>query len=124
VEFKTQPIGRDLLRGRFERKEYPPGRNVRKREFENEQIRITRLICIPHKTVEIKGPSSQPALLVVLTSARLKSIGTVGPNEKTFKPGDTIWLSGGKREHLENLIDERIELLMFEFKTGPATSAD
>jgi hypothetical protein len=118
VEFKTQPVGRELMRGRFERKSYQTGRSVRKMEFENGQIRITRLICAPHKTVEIKTPSSQPALLVLLTPARLKSIGSGGVRQQTFEPGDNIWFASGQ-ERLENLSDSPMELLMFDLRTAP-----
>lgn len=120
VEFKTQPVGRELMRGRFERKSYQSGRNIRKMEFENGQIRITRLICAPHKTVEIKTPSSRPALLVVLTSAHLKSIGADGAaRQQTFGAGDTIWFAGGRQERLENLGDSPLEFLMFDLRTAP-----
>jgi hypothetical protein len=120
VEFKTQPVGRELLRGRFERKNYPVGRDVRKMEFENGQIRITRLICAPHKTVEIKTPSSRPALLVVLISANLKSIGADrSAKQQTFAAGDTIWFAAGQQERFENLGDKPMELLMFDFRTAP-----
>jgi hypothetical protein len=120
VEFKTQPLGRESLRGRFERKNHQPGRNVRKMEFENGQVRITRLICAPHKTVEIKTRSSQPALLVLLTPAQLKFIGAgSGAAKQTFEPGNTIWLAGGRQERLENSSDGAVELLMFDLRTAP-----
>jgi hypothetical protein len=120
VEFKTQPLGRDLLRGRFERKSYQPGRNVRKVEFENGQIRVTRLICAPHRTVEIRTRTSQPALLVLLTPAQLKFIGAGSAAiQQTFEPGNTIWFAGGRREQLENSSNTPIELLMFDLRTAP-----
>ncbi|HVF86889.1 MAG TPA: hypothetical protein VM866_04835, partial [Pyrinomonadaceae bacterium] len=43
VEFKTQPVNRKALRGRFHREDYPAGENFRKVQFENDQIRVTRL---------------------------------------------------------------------------------
>jgi hypothetical protein len=120
VEFKTRTVDRELLRGRFERKSYPSGRNLRNVEFENGQIRITRLVCAPHKTLEIKTGSSQPALLVVLTSARLKSIGGLGAaRQQTFETGDTIWIADARQERLENLSDSAMELLMFDLRTAP-----
>lgn len=66
VEFKTRAAGRDTLRGRFPRVRYRAGENFRKVEFENEQVRVTRLACAPGRSLEVVTGASEPALLVVL----------------------------------------------------------
>lgn len=52
VEFKTEPINQNSLRGKFHREPVAPGENSRKVQFENEQIRITRMVIAPHKTLD------------------------------------------------------------------------
>lgn len=120
VEFKTAPVDREMMRGRFERKAYPAGRNSRQVEFENGQIRVTRLVAAPHRTIDFRTSSTQPALLVVLTAARVNSIGEREAKQKTLEPGNTIWIGSGRRERLENLGDTQVEFLMFDLKTSPA----
>src|ERR1051326_7316819 len=44
VEFKTEPVNDPSLLGRFYREQYPTVENVRKMQFENQYIRISRLI--------------------------------------------------------------------------------
>lgn len=119
VEFKTEAVDRMMMRGRYERKPSPIGRNSRKIEFENGQIRVTRLVGAPHQILDLKASSTQPALLVVLNTARVNSTMAVG-KQTTLETGNTIWLDRGRRERLENLSNTPIELLMFDLKTSPA----
>src|ERR1044072_2754988 len=72
VEFKTRPVNRNSLRGRFYRGRYRPGRNFRKVEFEHEQIRVTRLACAPRRSLALATTASEAALLICLFPARLK----------------------------------------------------
>jgi hypothetical protein len=123
IEFKTQPVNRESLRGRFYRKRYPVGENLQEVQFENGQIRVTRLICARRKSLDITTTSSEPALLVILSSARIKSIGTGGEAKQTaLGPGETIWLDGGRQERLENLGDGPVEALRFDLRTSPVKS--
>ena len=123
IEFKTQPVNRKSLRGRFTREQYRAGENFRKVQFENEQIRVTRLVCAAHQSLDVMAISPEPALFIVLSSARLKSIGAEGKaKQMTFEPGQTIWLAGGRQKRLENLGDVPVELLRFDFRTDPANS--
>lgn len=120
VEFKTEPIDRKSLAGRFYREDYPANKNLQKVEFENRQIRITRSVCAPHNSLEVAASSSDPALLVILTAVRFRS--TEGQNEvkqKTSDPGETIWIVNGQKQRLENPDDAPMELLRFDFKTSP-----
>ena len=120
IEFKTRPAGRRTLRGRFPPAPYPAGENFRKVEFENEQVRVTRLVCAPRRSLAVAANPSEPALLVVLSSARVKSAGAAGAaSQTTFAPGETVWLAGGGERRLENLGGTPLELLRFDFKTAP-----
>lgn len=121
VEFKTRAVNRNSLRGRFYRARYTPGRNLRKVEFEHEQIRVTRLACAPRRSLAVATPPSEPALLIALSPARMKSTGAGGAEEETtLEPGQHIWVAGGARRRMENLNDAPLELLRFDFRTGPA----
>lgn len=120
VEFKTEAVDRAMMRGRYERKTPPAGRNSREVEFENGQIRVTRMIAVPRMVLDLKTSSTQPAIIVVLTTARVNYTGESGAKRKALEPGNTIWLRSGRRERLENLSDSPIELLMFDLKTPPA----
>lgn len=119
VEFKTTPVDREMMRGRFERKPPPAGRNSRNVEFENGQIRITRLVGAPHTVIDLNTSSRRPALIVALTSGRVNSTGEGKAKTKTLEAGNTLWIGIGRRERLENLGDAPIELLMFDLKTSP-----
>ncbi len=90
VEFKTEPVNEQSLRGKFYREAYPPGEIFRKVQFENEQIRITRLVIPPRARLDVSANETEPALLVSLTTARFK---TRGQKNKTAQvsldPGKT-----------------------------------
>ena len=120
VEFKTEPINDKSLRGRFFREAYPPGENFQKVQFENEQIRITRLVCAQGKALEISTVAAEPALLVALTPAGL------GSSQRTMfmrlsHTDQILWISAGQKKTLANgrLSNELVELLRFDFKTKP-----
>jgi hypothetical protein len=66
VEFKTDPVNEKSLKGRYYREEHPAGEIFQKVQFENEQIRITRLACAPGKKLDISTDASEPTLLIAL----------------------------------------------------------
>ncbi|HKQ76841.1 MAG TPA: tetratricopeptide repeat protein [Blastocatellia bacterium] len=117
VEFKTEPA-RDpnTLRGKFFREDVPVGENFQKSQFENEQIRITRLICAAGKKLEYVANESEPVLFVALTAAHFKP---AKDEPIRLAPGQTRWVEAGKKEQWENLGKEDAELLRFDFKTAP-----
>jgi hypothetical protein len=120
VEFKTRMVDEKTLRGRFYRESWPEGENYQKVQFEDEQIRVTRLVCAPGKSLDVPAGVSSPALLIALSPAGL---GVIGPNGKTSKRnlslGQTGWQPAGKHVRLESSGGAPAELLRFEFKTGP-----
>jgi hypothetical protein len=121
VEFKTRMVDEKTLRGRFYSEPWPEGENYQKAQFEDEQIRVTRLVCAPGKRLDVPVGASGPTLLIALSSARF---GVVGPNGKASKRnlslGQTGWQPAGKHARLESSGGVPAELLRFEFKTGPA----
>jgi mannose-6-phosphate isomerase-like protein (cupin superfamily) len=120
VEFKTEPVGRESLRGRFYREAYPTNENYRKIQFENEQIRVTRLACAPRKSLEVAAGSSEPALFVSLSAgrARIKS----AAKEIALGLGQTIWTPIGQQERFENLGEAPLEFLWIDLKTAPVNT--
>jgi hypothetical protein len=115
VEFKTDADAATPLRGKFHRETYSPGENFEKVQFENAQIRATRLACA--KTCELPS-GAEPALLVVLSPMRLKSSG----RGEGLEPGRTKWVAAGRKETIENTGQTHAEILRFDFKTKPAKS--
>lgn len=123
VEFKTRPVGRKTLGGRYYREQYPAGENFRKVQFENEQICVTRLVCPAGQSLSVVTSPSEPALLIILSTGPVRSIrAETNTRQSTLGQGQTIWLAGGRLERLDNLGDEPLELLRFDFKTGPVNS--
>lgn len=115
VEFKTAPDTAKPLRGKFYRGTSHPGENFEQVQFENEQIRVTRFACAKGKACDISAHAAGPALIVALTPARFEARGKAA----SFGPGETKWIKAGQKEVIKSTIEEPVELLRFEFKTGP-----
>jgi hypothetical protein len=107
VEFKTASDAEKPLRGKFYREEYKAGENFEKLQFENGQIRATRIAC--SKTCEISADATSPVLLVVLTP--------IGKDEA----GKTRWIAPGKKEVISNAGDGHFEFIRFDLKSKPTT---
>jgi hypothetical protein len=120
IEFKTRADGRASLYGRFYPVRYRAGRYFSKVQFVNEQLRVTRLACPARKSLTVETNASAPALLVLLAPARLKSARRGGgPGREALEAGQTVWLEGGGKRTFENTSDAPLELLRFDFRTGP-----
>ena len=119
VEFKTDPKDVRTLKGRFFREGAVNGENLEKVQFENEQIRITRVIGAPGRPVRLTASASEPALLIALKAAKLRaSSGAV----ESVTPGQERWIPAGGAAAFENVGTESSEFLRFDFKTAPLTS--
>jgi len=119
VEFKTEPINEKTLRGLFHREAYAAGENFQKVQFENEQIRITRLVCAAGKSLDVSTGTNEPALLVALSPASFKTSETKGkPAALGLEMGQPKWLGARQQQRIENS-GEPAELLRFDFKTKP-----
>ena len=105
VEFKTEPLDEPTLRGRFFR-DSSPETHIERVQFENAQVRITRILVGPGRRLELKA-AAEPALLVALTNT---SFGTIGKDR---------WLEPGSSLTLENAGAEPSEALRFDLKTRP-----
>jgi hypothetical protein len=125
VEFKTEPVNDKSLKGRYYREDYPAGENFQKVQFENEQIRITRLVCAAGKKVEVSTSAGEPTLLIALSPAQLKTSRSKG-RAAQFKPGlgQTRWVALGQQERLENVGNAPAEMLRFDFKTRPLSKEE
>jgi hypothetical protein len=119
VEFKTDPVNDKSLRGRFPRESYPAGENFQKVQFENEQVRITRLVCVQKRDMAISTSATEPALIIALTPSRLKIAGGSNTSSVTLELGQTTWLSPDYRAEVENRGTDHMEFLRFDFKTKP-----
>jgi quercetin dioxygenase-like cupin family protein len=116
VEFKTEPVDTKNLRGRYYREPYPAGENFQKVQFENEQIRITRLVCAHGKELLFSSNPTEPALLVALTQSNLK----VGRSAAlTLEVGQSSWIAPNQQKRFENTGNAPAELLRFDFKSKP-----
>jgi hypothetical protein len=125
VEFKTDPVNEKTLMGRYYREGYPAGENFQKVQFENEQIRITRLVCAPGKKIEFSTNSTEPTLLIALSPAQLKAKQNKGKAEQLkLGLGQTRWIAFNQQGQLENIGDAPAEMLRFDFKTRLLTKEE
>jgi hypothetical protein len=125
VEFKTDPVDEKTLRGKFFREDYPAGENFQKVQFENQQIRITRLVCGPGKKLDVSTAVNEPGLLVLLSSANLK-ISKAKNKVKNVKldMGQSQWIGLIQQGQIENTGKTPVELLRFDFKTRLLTKEE
>lgn len=119
VEFKTEPVNEKTLRGRFHREVYPAGENLQKVQFENEQIRITRLVCAPGKALELSTSPAEPALVVALIPSSFKVNESKKSAALRLEMGQTKWIPVGQQQRFDNTGGTPAELLRFDFKTKP-----
>lgn len=122
VEFKTEPAkDQNTLRGKYFREDVPPAGNFQKVQFENEQVRITRLVCAAGKSCLEVANAAEPILFVVLSKAQFK-LGEARTIE--LLPGQTHWVAAGKSVAGDNIGVTAAELLRFDFKTQPRKSPE
>jgi hypothetical protein len=120
IEFKTDPVNARSLRGKFQPEEYPADENFQKVQFDNEQVRATRLVIAPRKKLAVSTGANEPALLVAVTPATLKfTKGKDKPSKLTFEAGKTGWVEQSATIEFENTGDAAAELLRFDLKTKP-----
>ena len=125
VEFKNRIVDDKTLRGRFYRESWPAGENFEKTQFEDDQIRVTRLVCAPGKKLDISSSSTGPALLVSFSTARIDVAGQKGKAARLdLALGKTGWQRASQRLRLESQGEAPAELLRFEFKTEPVKGVD
>jgi hypothetical protein len=92
IWLKGETAGGRTMR-RITRGDYKAGENVVDEQFENTQLRITRLIVVAGKPVRIDTPKGAPAVLIALST------------------GEVRWIDGGEQLSLAGGEFLRIDLL-------------
>jgi quercetin dioxygenase-like cupin family protein len=118
VEFKTEPLDEGSLKGKFFREEPAPTATGQRTQFENAQVRVTRVHIAPGDTTALTAASSQPALLVAL---RPTGLVTAGGPARRIEAGGAAWLDSGHAAKIEATAAPG-ELLRFDFTSRPLES--
>jgi hypothetical protein len=105
VEFKTDPVEPRTLRGKF-LPEPTFSDALQKVQFENAQVKITRLYWPRNKTIAITD-TANPSLLISFTDGDM---------------GNLTWLAKGQAETLTNTTLPAMEAIRIEFRTAPLSS--
>ena len=103
IEIMTEAPDRPSLNGRFAPFAGDRKAGLDKKEFENSQLRVTRIISRPGERLTVSAPQDQPSLIAVISTA--------GETSK----GQTYWLEPGQSKQFET----QVELLKFDLKTKP-----
>jgi hypothetical protein len=111
VEFKTLTQGQDLPHRRVAPREAVPDKNVSYVEFENEKLRVTRMIVSATKLGDIAVGANGPTMVVALTQGR--------SNKKAGRalehlPGDVVWMKQGDSLYFAGSASGPFEILLFE----------
>jgi hypothetical protein len=104
IEIKTEAPDRSSLTGRFAPFEGDRKLGLNKLEFENSQVRITRIISRPGSGLDVSAARGQPTLIVVIAGA------------SDISKGQTFWLLPSQSKKLADG-SQPIEVLRFDFKT-------
>lgn len=107
IEILTEAPDRQSLVGRFPPFSGNRSDGLHKKEFENSQLRVTRIITKPNHSLIVPANDDEPVLLVVLV-----------PGATGLTVGQTIWLQPKETKGFQTA-DSQIELLCFDFKTKP-----
>lgn len=118
VEFKTDPVDEASLKGKFFREEPAPAVTAQRTQFENAQVRITRVRVAAGDSVNLVSMGDQPTLLVALTST---GIARGGSAARFLQTGKTAWLEGGETARVQSTATAG-EVLRFDFKSRPLES--
>jgi hypothetical protein len=111
VEFKTEPLEEATLRGKFRA---ASGQRV---EFENAQVRITRLTVAAGDAMAVTAGAGVPALLVAL--APLDVVLASGPGQApSLQPGAVEWVEPG-RSVTVRAVTAAADALRFDFTSRP-----
>lgn len=120
VEFKTAPLDDASLRGKFFREPSVPPATVQRMQFENAQVRITRVLVPPGDTLDVTATAGHPTLLVALTPGQFGVRAPTAPGDgRRLQVGQTGWLEAGGGGWVRPIGATPFEVLRFEFKTRP-----
>ena len=107
IEIKTEAPDRKSLNGRFAPFEGNRESGLNKQEFDNSQIRVTRIISRTGEPLNVSTQSSGPSLLVVVAGAG------------DITKGQTFWLAPGESKKFVADKTSQMELLRLDFKSPP-----
>jgi len=105
IEIMTEAPDRQSLNGRFAPFAGKRDAGLDKKEFENSQLRVTRIISGPGGRLSVSAPPREPSLIVVVAGA--------GEISKV----QTFWLGPGDSKQFVE--PTQIEVLRFDFRTKP-----
>ena len=114
VEFKTEPLEEALLKGKFHREAPIPTATVERTQFENAQVRITRIRVVDGDAMTVVT-GDRPALLVALAPTNITQDSRPG---RLIDTGKTAWLGPGQTASVSP-VGNAGEVLRFDFKTAP-----
>ncbi len=103
VEFKTEPVDPPSLRGVF-LSPAPPGKPSELVEFENAQLRVSRLVAPSGQSIVV-APSDHPSLIVSLSMG---------------EAGKVMWLDKGRSHTVSQPARAAVEALRFLLRTEPS----
>jgi hypothetical protein len=120
VEFKTDPKDVRTLKGRFFREMAPDGHNHEQVQFENDQVRITRVIGAPGHSVSFIAGASEPSLLIALQAATLRD---ASGSDASVRVGQEQWIPANSAITFANVGSAASEFLRFDLKTAPVATS-
>jgi hypothetical protein len=105
IEIMTEAPDRQSLNGRFRPFDGDRRSGLDKKEFENSQLRVTRVVSGPGGRLSVSAAPSEPALIVIVAGS------------SDISKGQTFWLAPGGSKQFNG--STQIEILRFDFKTKP-----
>lgn len=126
VEFKTVPTGEMGLKGKFFREPQLEGDSLHKVHFENEQIRITRMIWPVGGRGSFATTATEPTLVVAMSEAGSSiDVQVAGKKSRVdLAHGRSRFIGLDQREEWQNAGASSIEILRFDFKTRPLSKEE
>jgi hypothetical protein len=109
VEFKTEPRDQQTMRGRFYSEPDATGTRIERLQFDNAQVRVTRITLLPSQRAHVAATATEPALIIAVTPAQSVNLAL----------GEERWLDLNQTADFVNSGAESIELLRFDMKTSP-----
>ena len=106
IEIKTEAPDRKSLNGRFRPFDGDRKPGLNKQEFDNTQVRVTRIIARQGSALDVSSQPGMPSLIVVVSGAG------------DIAKGQTFWLAAGQSKKIASG-DSQIEVIRLDFKTKP-----
>ncbi len=115
VEFKTEPLDDSSLRGKYFRDNAAPAAPGQRAQFENGQVRISRVRVTAGGAFDVAATATEPALLVALLPVEAVA---ADASVRPLSTGGVAWLDAGQRSQLRTAT-ATVDALRFDFKSPP-----